>query len=193
MIDTLQIPQSSPCHRLCCQCLFSWQQSYWCHQGAPCFSLVSPRKLQYETVLNEELESPPHRPSLPRLPRRVLARKGLGWQLFPPHRGRGPGQSCVCSPAKNVRHNEIPVTRLSVHNINSLCSCHLNHQTDRCHANHIIEQGAQVFVNHCQACSSVGREASWSASPSPPCGGGRGHSLLELPNGGAWAWLAVEL
>ena len=55
---------------------------------------------------------------------------------------------------RKIFHNEIPVTRLSVHNINSLCSCHLNHQTDRRHANHIIEQGAQVFVNHCQAASA---------------------------------------
>ena len=33
--------------------------------------------------------------------------------------------------------------------------CHLNHETDCRHADHIVEKGAQVFVNHCNAGTTV--------------------------------------
>ena len=50
---------------------------------------------------------------------------------------------------------------------------HLNHETDGRHADHIVEKGAQVFVNHCNA-GTVGHQPNQllvSTLLSPPAGG----------------------
>ena len=76
----------------------------------------------------------------------LVERQGCGWPPSRPHREQGPVRSCACSPATrtlSIRKNLIPVCR------------HLNHETNCRHADHIVEKGAQVFVNHCNAGTTV--------------------------------------
>ena len=46
---------------------------------------------------------------------------------------------------------------------------HLNHETDRRHADHIVEKGAQVFVNHCNAGTVATKPAASLHPPLFPC------------------------